>query len=227
MPQPPANTADQVPRWIVIVGSVLIAGFLLAVPMPAPRFAQSVHEITGPNILQPLRMTHNYHFLTNNPRDYAVFFIVNLKDEKGQEMKSIRIPDPAASSAVQYRQKLLARWLTMDEPVVLPQSEVVPAPDQKAPEVQYWDMNQPQKLMLVTKPQHLVPRDRPFISAPSAVQLMLAQAYVRYLCHSHGAASGEIIRHARMPIPPDVLTQDNVQGMMFDEFTSNYGEFSR
>src|SRR5437773_1679747 len=46
---------------------------------PGPKFASNVSiNLTYPYYLQPLHMTHNYHFASNRPYDYAVYFEVEV-----------------------------------------------------------------------------------------------------------------------------------------------------
>ena len=115
-----------------------------------------------------------------------------------------------------------------DQVVIAPQSEVVPAPNQKVPTVQMWDMAEgPQSLKLKTVPQHLIPRDRPGgVWGPSDFMLLLVRSYGRHLCQTHGAASVEIIRHHQQPMPSVVLFPDNFPfpAGSFDEQTSNFGD---
>jgi hypothetical protein len=74
--------------------------------------------------------------------------------------------------------------------------------------------------------QHQVPRDHP-VEQPSEWALLLARAYGRYLCRTHGAAKVELVRHSRGPIPPAVLFIDNVPAGNFDELLSNFGDYPR
>lgn len=250
MPQPPSNPAWRMPRWLVIVGSLAIALHLIAVvsaalaapsgPWPSPppegegmgmppQFAVSVREAVGPAYLEPIKMTHSYHFPSNRPAQPAVYLEVHLKDDTGREIETVRIPDPKANLWVRYRQMLLARLLA-DDQVAQRGPEVIAAPNRKVPTVLIWESvsgnDRVGKLREV--PQHLpgVPLESR-VERPSDVSLLLAHSYVRYLCRTHGAASGELIRHIRLPIPPSVLFEDNIQAGNFDEIISNFGELPR
>src|SRR5262249_60520133 len=100
MPQPPSDSTIPVPRWLVVLGSVALAGHLFAVLIaalatpsglwvlpdginmtPPPPFALPIHQVTTPAYLQPLKMAHNYRFATNRPGPPGGFFEVRLKDQ--------------------------------------------------------------------------------------------------------------------------------------------------
>src|SRR5262245_50091899 len=209
MPHPRSDPT--LPRPVVLLGSLVVAGHLFVVfcvalaapsgPWPmqmgnsnalGPQFARSVDESIGPNYLSAIKMTYNYHSPTNRPEMPAVYLEVRLKDKNGQTIKTVRIPDENANYWVRHREQLLARALGEDE-VVEPGSEIIPAPGQKVPTVEYWENVNPHSLKLREVPQHLIPRDR-MVWKPSALARVLARSYVRYLCSVHDAASGELIR---------------------------------
>ena len=50
---------------------------------------------------------------------------------------------------------------------------------------------------------------------------------MQQLCRRHGAASAELIRHTREPVPPAVLFLPESPADDFDELTSNFGELPR
>jgi hypothetical protein len=228
-------------QGLVVLGSLAIAFHLLAVtlgvlaapsgPWPAmdgvnlatpPQFAFSAHALVRP-YLQLVKMTHNYHFLTNRPGAPGAYFEARLWDAAGQELATVRFPDASANLWVRHRQGLLARALADDQPVMPPQGEVIAPPQQQVPTVPIWDMVENRRLTIRRVPEHLIPRDRPVFS-PSEWSLLLARSYGRYLCRAHGAASAEVVRHTRDPIPPAVMFMDNVQAAAFDELISTFGE---
>jgi len=247
MPQPPSPTADTLPRWLVLVGSLAIVGHLfvvcarvLAAPSgpwatpegaelySPPQFAFSINEATLP-YLRLFRLTHDYHFPTNRPRLPGVYFEVRLRDEAKRELAVIMVPEPGASTPVRQRQALLARALADDQPVVPPPGEAIAAPRQEWPTVQIWeplDPAQPRIGKLTTVKEHVLPRDRP-VFRPSEWSLLLARSYGRYLCRTHGAATAELVRHVRDPYPPVILFLDNPQPGAFDSAISNFGELPR
>src|ERR1019366_5079795 len=223
MPQPSIIAPRPLPLWLKAVGSVFALGHLLAIgfqalaassgPWPTnfgvleadpPMFAQRVHNVTSPYYLQPLRMTHNYHFQSNRIPAYAAYFEVQLKDELGNVMKSLKFPDDKATYWVRHRQAMLASWLAEDQPLQPRGSEKIAAPKKKLDEVEYWDMTEPGKRRLKKVPEHLAPRDAALMS-PSAWSKMLATSYARYLCKEYGAKSAELVRYSRETVLPIVL----------------------
>jgi len=208
----------------------------------APAFA---HEASGLATIHAdyLRLAHSYHddAMTSRPASIeGVEFDVRLKSKDGQLVATLHFPDPEANRWVRYRQELLARGLGFDFPYVHQGGEVIPAPGEPVPLVAIWalpgedfsGMKAPSQPPTRVVPvhlervlQHRVPRTRP-VSRPSDLSLVLAQSYARYLCRTHGAASAEIVRHARDPIPPTVLFGQPTPPAVFDDVTANYGEMS-
>jgi len=234
------------PSFVKAVGSVFVLGHLLSVallalgatngPWPTkwgtiegdgPAFAQrTTNQISMPYYLWPLRMTHNYHFLSNRVSDPAVFFEVELKNDMGEVKKKLKFPDEKANFWVRQRQAVLAQALGMDQPVQTRGTEVIPAPRKTLPTVEYWEMAEAGVMRLKVVPEHLAPRDRAF--RPSETSKILAQSYMRYLCRQHGAQSAELIRHSREAIVPMVLFMpDGVPPDTFTILKSNFGEYRR
>lgn len=245
MRQPPSNAVAGIPRWLVFPASLALAFHFGAVicgalaapsgpwpsmdgppePFSPPQFAFSLAELTRP-YLKLVKMTHNYHFVTNRPGIPGASFEVRLKDAEGQELTTVQIPEPGANRWVRHRQALLAQGLADDQPIMPPPGEVIAPPLRAVPTVPIWEPADKGKLVIRTVPEHLIPRDRP-VFRPSEGSLLLARAYGRYLCRTHGAASAELIRHWQQPIPPAALTMDTFQAGAFDEVISNFGELSR
>jgi hypothetical protein len=240
-----SGPGGRVPGWLVAVGSVPIALHLVAVachalaapsgPWPGPegpdlhsppQFAFSLDQAGPAQYLDAAKLTHNYHFSTSRPGTPGARLEVRLKDAAGNEVATVPVPDPAANPWVRHRQSLLAQWLTNDLPVPPPQSEVIAAPNQAPPAVLLWDLDGNNRLKLKSVPQHLVPRDRP-VMRPSEASLLLVRSYARHLCRTHGAASAEVVRHTRYPIPSVVMTWTEVPPGAFDELVSNFGELPR
>jgi hypothetical protein len=169
-------------------------------------------------------MTNNYHFLGNRPAMPGVSFEVRLKDESGNDLRTLSFPEANSNFWVRHRQSVLARGLADDQPVEPPQGEMIPAPNRSAPTAQIWEMAGDQRLELRRVPEHLVPRDRP-VFRPSERSLLLARSYARYLCREHGAAKAEFIRHTGEPITPAVMfTSGPPPAVAFSELLSNFGE---
>src|SRR5262245_60867761 len=110
MPQPRPDPT--LPRLLVLMGSVVVAGHLFTVicvalaapsgPWPmqlgnsnafGPQFARNVDETVGSQYLVPIKMTYNYHSPTNRPEMPAIYLEVRLKDRAGRHFKTVRIPD--------------------------------------------------------------------------------------------------------------------------------------
>jgi hypothetical protein len=227
----------------MVAGSVFAVGHLLAIGMlalaapsgpwptnfgtsdsPGPQFAAAVtSNITYPHYLQHLRMTHNYHFNSNRPAQFAAYFEVQLKNDQGDVVKTLKFPDDKANFWVRHRESILAQGLAEDQPVQLG-TEVIAAPGKAAPTIEIWEDDKGGVLRLTHKPQHMIARDRPVVK-PSEWSKVLAQSYMRYLCKEHGAHSAELVRHSReliMPMDMFVPRPD-----VFKELKSHFGEYRR
>jgi hypothetical protein len=245
MQQPSSQSPAAVPRWLIVLGSVVIAGHLFAVLVVAlaapsglwwtpmgpdmaspPAFAQKVYEVTTPYYLKPLKMTHNYHFPSNRPGLPDISFEVRLKDEAGKTMATLTFPDQNANFWVRHSQALLARGLGDDQPVPPQMGEVVAAPGKSIPKLAVWELiGQSRDMTLEYKDQNLIPRNQ-MVNRPSDWSLVLVRSYARYLCRTHGAARAEILRHHKDAIPPGVLAMPNPPpDNAFDEVVSNFGEY--
>jgi hypothetical protein len=230
--------------WLIILGSLAIIGHLGAVVVMviaapsgpwaspfgmsmalAPQFAQSAYNVATPAYLNWIKMTHNYHFPTNRPGAPGVYFEIKLKDESGKIVDTLKFPDPDANAFVRHRQTLLARGLADDVPIPPRGSESVAAPKKDVNKIAIWDMTEPGKLQLRAMPEHMVPRDRP-VFRPSDWTMILAKSYARYVARSHGAASAELVRHSKDPMPPIVLYFGEIPSAFSEELTSNFGELT-
>jgi hypothetical protein len=194
---------------------------------PAPPFAVAVSEVTTRCYLMPLKMTHNYHFMSDRPGREEAYFEVRLKDAEGRPLETLKFPDDHANAWVRHRQGLLAQELTDDLPVQPRAGEAIPAPHQHVPTVTIWDMPQGGgELQLKEVPEHLVPRDRP-VMRPSPWALLLARSYARQALRTTGAASAEVVRHWREPVAPALLFADEPPADAFTTFASTFGEVTR
>src|ERR1700722_435404 len=127
------------PRWLVPAASAVIAFHLfalliLALSAPSgpwitpfgpstalgPIFAGRISEVTSRYYLQPLHITHNYHFLSNRPDTTEIAFEARLKDDQGRLMETVRFPSPRDNAWLRQRHLLMAAHLGDDEPVQLP-----------------------------------------------------------------------------------------------------------
>jgi hypothetical protein len=256
MSQPASGNPNVIPPWLVAVGSAVIVAHLLAVgaqvlaapsgpwltrfgPSPAepPTFAQLVNDVTGPYYLWPLRLNHHYRFASNQVDQPGVEFTVRLKDKDGRVFKTLTFPDKDANFWVRHRQSLLAQALGNDQPVQRGGPVALPGVGQKAETVRIWDGEPGQMQASAEKPFKLttklrhelvqIPRDE--IWRPSDWSLLLARSYVRHLCREHGAASGELVRHSKVALPPAVLLPPTAPpaGMFANEFFATFGDLPR
>lgn len=177
--------------------------------------------------LRALRMTHNYHFASNEPAQNAVFVEVQLKDDTGTVIKTLKFPDDNANFYVRHRQSVLVRGLAEDQPVQAQGTERI-APKGEMPKlVEYWDSTEPGVLRLVKKFPNQVPQDRP-VHRPSDAGKILAESYMRYLCREHGAASASLVRHHRSPVMPVLwFIPGDPPAENFVEIKSYFGEYRR
>lgn len=245
MHQAPTPTAIAVPRWLIILGSLVIAGHLFAVvmgvlvapsgPWPTqegpsmampPQFAFAIHNALTQSYLTTIKMTHNYHFTSNRTQNPEIYFEVRLKDKEGEELATLKFPDAKANHWVRHRHTLLAQFLGEDQPLPPPQSEEIAPPGQRAPTVLIWKRGKDQTYKIFEEEKHLVPRDEP-VFRPSDWALLVARSYSRYLCRTHGAASAEIIRHSKNPLQPVVLYMDNLPAGATEEMIANFVEQPR
>ena len=259
MPNIALDKPRPLPTWLKVGGSIVVVLHLVAIachvlgaqsgpwlaPMgpsmaEGPEFVKPVVEVAYPYYLQPLRMTHNYHFETNRTAQPGVFLEIHLKDKAGQRIKTVKLPDDKANPWIRHRQQLLAQHMAQDQPVPPPQGEVIGPAGQRV-EMNVWLMNEEIKRILRTEPpegaggaelhlrkvpQHLVPRERP-VMTPSDLSLTLARSYARHLCRTHQATSAEVIRHTREPWQPVYLIVPNVPIPPNDTLICNFGEYTR
>ncbi|HMF10937.1 MAG TPA: hypothetical protein VKE94_01490 [Gemmataceae bacterium] len=242
MSQNGSQPDSRLPRWLVWLGSAAIVFHLGTVgvsmlaaqsgpwadnngrPTSPPFLASRIHEAFGADYLKPIRMNLNYHVLANRlPATPGVYLEFRLKDATGSDLGTVRVPDETASPWVRHRQSLLLDIFTEDVQVLPPQSEVIAAPGREVPTVQFWEMEKGQ-LRLRTVDINQVPRDRP-VYGPTRWMFLFAHSYTRYLCHVHGAAKSEILRHHQDAIRPYVLDAETVPAGQFQEVTSNFGEY--
>jgi len=241
-----SNPPRPLPTPVKIAGSVLALWHLLAVgllalgapsgPWPTkfgllqadgPRFAQSLNNsLTYPYYLEPLRMSHNYHFDSNRVQAPGAYFEVTLRNEIGVALKTLKFPDDKASFAVRHRQEVLAKALAADMPPV-PVSTQRMAPKGKSEEkIEVWEPR-PDGVFKMVEVAKSDAQERQ-LSRPSSFSKVLAQSYMRYLCREHKAASAELIRHTQQQAIPTLLFIPGAAGP--DDFVINknhFGDFRR
>jgi len=179
----------------------------------------------NPAYVQGIKLAQSYHFASNHPES-GIKFEVRLKDEAGQPMVTLRFPDPNANPWVRHRQLVAAQWLGFDQLVPPRPGEALPAPNQAVKTVVIWDGGADMNRHLREVPEHLIPRDRP-VFRPTDWSLLLARSYVRYLCRTHGAASGEFVRRTRLPVGPDVLAVPEAPPGTYEDLVAHYGDLPR
>jgi hypothetical protein len=232
------------PSGLVILGSAFVVFHLLAIavlvlsapsgPWPTPfgpsqavgpPFATRVAELTTRYYLQPLKMTHNYHFLGNRPDAPELYFEVRLKDADGRLIDTLHFPSPRANAWLRHRHALLAQSLGDDEPVQPPQGEVIPAPGKKMETMRIWNPVGPNQFALQEVEVQLVPKTG--ATRPREWSLILARSYMRHLCREHGAASAELTRYSRQAVMPGYLFLEEAPPGTFDALASTFEEYHR
>lgn len=241
----PTRPPRPLPSWLRRVGTAAVIFKIMALstlvlaapsgPWPtdfgsstalAPFFAGKLNEFFSNVYWSPLRMTHNYHYLSNRPLLPSIFFDVNLKDKEGRTIKSLRFPSKEDLPWIRFRHQLLANGLGDDMPVPPPRGTVIPAPGQQMPRTRIWDPEEGSNVMKVRViEEHLVPRDRP-VYRPNEWALLLAKSYARHLCSQYGAYKAEVIRHSRDQVSPVVLLAPQLPPGTFNELVSSFGDIT-
>ena len=233
------------PPWLLALGSLAVAGHLFILGISSmmgsinyittmyggdlatpPVFAVMIDDATRPGYLRMLKMTSTYHFMTNRAEIPDAYLEVRLRNEAGELAQTLKLPEEGVNAWVRHRQELLARYIMDDRPLPPPAGEVLPAPGQPLPTVQFWRPGPDRISRLHSEAQHLVPRNAPLFQ-PSELSLILARSYARHLCRKHGAASAEIIRHSRQPLSPVVLFQPEVPPDATEELVASFGEMPK
>ncbi|GIW82583.1 MAG: hypothetical protein KatS3mg105_4390 [Gemmatales bacterium] len=236
-----ADDKPPLPRWLKITASVAICFHFFSIairvlaapsgpwgdgpPVLGPFFARQADRVTR-DYLQLVKLPGNYHFDSNRPMVRGVVFEVTLKDARGEPVETVRIPSDDVNAYVKHRHHLLAQWLALDQFVEPPMGDLIMPKGQEVPKVLVWQPDAKNVGQLVNMDINQLPRDRPTMG-PSPWSLLVARSYCRYLCRKYDAAKAELVRRARNPIGPIVLSMDNVQEQFFDETVSNFGEMSR
>jgi hypothetical protein len=242
----PKNSPRPLPLWLRIAGSVFAMGHLLVIglyalaadsgpwpfnntmsPSPGPTFATSiVLNCTYPYYLKPLRMTHNYHFVSNRSSEVAVYLEIQLKDELG-EVRTLKFPDGKANFWVRHRQDLLAQYLFPDQRLPPRGNQRLPALGKEVPKVEIWVENKAEPGTLELKEVEDLDEllRNPNVEQPTPRAKLFAQSYGRYLCKAHNAVSAKVIRHTRLTVMPMDLFAPRPE--LFNEMKSHFGEYRR
>jgi hypothetical protein len=247
MSQTDFNSPKALPIGLIRVVSLAIAFHFLAVgalvlaaasgPWSTPRFGEStalgpffagkINDYFMPIYLEPLRLTHNYHFTDNRSLVSSVYFEARLKDAKGAVVQTMKFPDESANFWLRHRYGLLALGLGNDQPVQAPRGEMIQAPGDKEPKVTYWDTSDPKVWKLKKIDEKLI-KDLPApVMRPSEMSLLLARSYQRYLSRQYEAASVELVRHSKEPVLPAFMFGEGAPPGAFDELVCSFGEYRR
>jgi hypothetical protein len=262
MAQQQTRSAKELPAWAIWLGSLVIGVHFLAVgtlvlsaangpwavrldervmesTASGPKFAETLSDVFTPWYLEPLRLTHNYHYTPermpkvqtwdagNRLLISSVYFEARLKDARGTLLRTIKFPGDTSNVWLRHRYKLLALGLGNDQPVQVNRAEVIPGPGKKMGKVTFWDSSDQNLWKLTSEDEHLVPKDRP-VMQPSEWSLLLAHSYQRYLLRKYDdAASVELIRHSKDPVLPDFMYLPNLPPNTFNELVCSFGEYRR
>jgi len=192
-----------------------------------PRFAAVVNNgLTYPIYLDPLRMSHNYHFETNRLQQPGAYFEVHLKTELGQ-VTTLKFPDDKANPWVRHRQGVLAKALAQDlPPMQRGTQKIAPIGQEEEKTVEIWE-SQPDGTARLVKVSENKAQDMQ-AARPAPMSKVLAQSYMKYLCREHKAVSAELIRVTQpQPIPTPLFLPGAIPAEDFNMFKNSFGEYRR
>jgi len=245
------------PRGLIILGSVAVVLHLsalavLVIAAPSgpwvspfgdseaaePEFIKGLNQTFGPYYLHPLHITHNYHFMSNQPEMPQVYIEARLRDAAGK-LTTLKLPDPEANYWVRHRQTLLAQALGGDQGYQPPRDSGTAENLRKLEVTLWYAPSGTTENKLQTKKEYewrRIQQEPPGIfmfNRPSEWSQVLARSYGRYLLREHGAAKVEIVRHSRSPILPEILLPtlqaemvQMLQQRTFTDLVCNFGEQS-
>jgi hypothetical protein len=197
-----------------------------AMKAQGPTFATKITAVTKPYYLTPLCMWRDYHFESNRPLEVGCFFEVQLKNELGDVVKTLKFPDDNASAAVRHRQEMLARGLAADEPPLARGTQKIAAPGQAPKQVEVWEPDK--EGTLHTKLMDESEAQEKQLFRPAVSSKVLAQSYLRYLCRRDKAASAVLYRYAQPQAIPSYLIEKNpLPPQLFAVTKSEFGEYRR
>jgi hypothetical protein len=228
------------PTWLKVAGSVFVLFHLSLVglrafdaqsgpwpsnefgdqPSAPPNFVTALSEPTE-RYLSSLRLTHNYHFATNNLDFPEVKFDVKLYDQSGRLLRTLHFPDETSNPWVRHRLAMLASALFNDIDVP-PVREKTPPKVEEAPTLRVWELDK-DVLRIQEVPRHTLTSGG-FRPAPQAE--LIAKAYVRFQCRVHGAASGEVIRRSKAAFLPEYILVDPLRPNPFKEVVASFGIYT-
>ena len=246
------NLQRPLPGWLQVAASIVAVGHLLLIglyslaassgPWPmapgypdylpptsdgiGPQFARVVGaNFAFPYYLQPLQMTHNYHFASNRPSEFAVYFEVRLKNDLG-DVRTLKFPDDKANPWVRHRQEVLAQHLVPD--IMLPPAgaPLVGIEIEEKPTVDLWVRDAELRQHLEKVGANSKKRRTPGVDQPTTWSKALVKSYVRYLCREHNATSAQFIRYTRRTVRPEDMFMPR-RADIYKELVSDFGEYRR
>jgi hypothetical protein len=236
------------PTWAIGVGSILILGHLFCAliatlsqmsgPWPVfnaptpmadqslpPYFAVVAGEWVAP-YQAAFKTNSAFHFNSSRQENQEISFEVALKDEKGIIKSKLQIPDPNASSAIQYRQRFLAQQLGGDIDLPPMTSVQIAAQGTKLPDIRWWNPESETRFVLKSADPNSVPRNQMF-RQPSPWQFIVAKSFTRHLHQAYPGNKLEITRYWQQPIMPSVLLErESLPPDLLRRYQSSYGELS-
>lgn len=235
------------PTWVMLLGSVLIMFHLSCAlitalgassgPWPVqgetyegipPRFTRTPKDLIADNYQRLLKATYHFHFGSIKQEVQEISFDAILRDDKGAVVGKRVFPDPEASSAIRYRQQMLAQKLSDDIPLP-PQTGIVIAPaGQTLPTLQWWSPDGERRSVLKQDNPNAVPRNQNLMQ-PSTWQYLVAKSYERYLKRQTSQPKIEIIRTWYNPVMPVFMIDERMSPSpeMLFRYQSSYGELSK
>ncbi len=235
------------PTWVMVLGSVLVLLHLYCAAASALNVVSGPWALPGGNATseadaapfataawrafdfannyqQYVKVTFPFRFNSLRQEGLEINAELIQRDDAGKVIGRQKFPDPEASSAIQYRQRLLAQQLGNDIPLPPQQSVIIAAPGQKLPTVRYWVNESDHKLVLKEQDPNEVPRNQNFMQ-PNNWQYIVAKAYVRHMQRQQPNAKVELLRSWYDPVNPTVLYEQTAPSPeIFRGFTSSYGE---
>jgi hypothetical protein len=235
------------PTWVMVLGSVLVllhfycaaASALNVYSGPwvwatenATSDADAAPFVTAAwrafdmakNYQQYVKVTGPFRFASLKQEDLEISAELVLRDATGKIITRQKLPDPEASTAIQYRQRWLAHQLGNDVPLPPQESIIIAAPGQKLPVVRYWVNESDHRLVLKEADPNTVPRNQTF-RQPSFGQYIMAKSFVRHKQRQYPDAKVELLRSWYNPINPTVLYEEtSPSAEILRGFTSSYGE---
>jgi hypothetical protein len=245
MPTKPTSAPLSLPTWLKVVCSAFAVAHLSIIGIyslaaesgpwplgvinstsPGPKFATDVTlGFSYPCYLQPLHLTNNYHFASNRPNEFAVYFTIEVKDRLG-EIKVRKFPDEKANPWVRHRQELIAQHLVPDLRLPPRGSRRLAAKGKELPKIEIFKPDGERVLRLAEVTELDPALDTPDLDQPTPRSKAIARAYARYVCDQQNGTSAQLVRHSRPLVMPVHLIVP-MQADMYKELRTYFGEYRR